>query len=306
MLLLAAGFFTAACSDSEDYSISNSAVVTEITTGDAVVTAISATAYGTVQDLSKLDASRYQVGTAYGTSNDPVNMGTKQIGSIDENGNVTTTMSNLTEGTTYYYATYVTLQGKVTKYGEVKSFIATDADVATAAATSVSACKATLSGQASGVSDILASTTVGFRYATTADGVAAGEDVALDEPSASFSTVVSGLLPGSTYYYAAYTKVGDGVILGNIQSFTTESQVMEYVDLGLSVLWAKTNIGAEVESEQGVLVGFGDQSFSNRSTNSNDYTPWSITNSDEDFIYNLSIDGDSPMKSYIPSVEQME
>jgi len=296
----------AACSDDEDYSMSTSAVITSITTDDAAVTAISATTYGTIQNLSAMASSSYQVGSVYSTSADPTVGGTRQIGSIDENGKVTAVLSGLTEGTTYYYATFVTLQGKVTKYGDVKSFLATDADVATSAATDISACTAVMNGQAQGIDDILAASSVGFKYALSADGVPTGVDVALDEAASSFSAKVPSLLPGTTYYYAAYTKVGDGFILGNIQSFTTALQVMEYVDMGLSVLWAKCNIGAEKETESGIQVGYGDQSFYNCSTSNDDYTPWDIAGTEDDTIYGLSIDGESKSKSKMPTIEQIE
>ena len=133
-----------------------------------------------------------------------------------------------------------------------------------------------------------------------------GVDVALDEAASSFSAKVPSLLPGTTYYYAAYTKVGDGFILGNIQSFTTALQVMEYVDMGLSVLWAKCNIGAEKETESGIQVGYGDQSFYNCSTSNDDYTPWDIAGTEDDTIYGLSIDGESKSKSKMPTIEQIE
>ena len=304
--LLMFGMAVTSCSSDDDYTIQTASIITEITTGDAAVTAISATTYGTIHDLSSMASSRYQVGTVYGTSNDPTKGGTKQSGSIDENGNVTTTLSGLKEGTTYYYATYVTLQNALTKYGEVKSFVATNANVATAAAEDISACKATLKGQAQGISDILGSTVVGFKYATSEADIENGEDLQLDVAETNFEFVAGGLLPATKYFYKAYIKVGNGCIFGNTQSFTTAAQEMEYVDLGLSVLWAKYNIGAESETEPGVLVGFGDQTFYNRSSSPGDYTPWNITATDEDFIYNLHIDGDSPMKSYIPSAAQMQ
>lgn len=299
-------FFMTSCGDDENYSISSDAVVKGISTGDAAVTAISATTYGTVSGLSVMSADRYQVGTVYGINADPTVAGTKQIGSIDENGNVTANISGLNEGTTYYYATYVTLQGKVTKYGEVKTFVATDADVATAAATDVTSCHATFNGQANGVSDILADVEAGFRYSITEAGVQTGVDVPLENAAATISTTAAGLLPATTYYYAAYNKIGDGYIYGNVQSFTTAPQAMEYVDLGLSVLWAKCNIGAEAENEQGILVGFGDQTFYNHSVDPNVYTPWDIAGTEEDVIYNLSIDGDAQMKSTMPTVEQIK
>ena len=303
---LLAAVLMVSCSEDENYSSSTNAVVTSITTGDASVTAISATAYGAVQDLSGMAPSTYQVGTVYGLMSDPTNGGTRQIGSIDDQGNVSTTLSGLTEGTTYYYATFVTLQGKVTKYGDVKNFVATDADVATSAATDITACTAVMNGQAQGIDDILAASSVGFKYALSSDGVLTGVEVPVNETASSFSAKVPSLLPGTTYYYAAYTKVGDCFILGNIQSFTTASQVMEYVDMGLSVLWAKCNIGAEKESESGIMVGYGDQSFYNSSTSNDDYTPWDIAGTEDDTVYGLSIDGDSKSKSKMPTIEQIE
>ncbi len=294
------------CSDEVNYQESTAAVVTSITTGDATVTAISAVTTGNVQNLSTLASNTYQVGTIFSTNADPTVGGTRQLGSIDEAGNVTASLSNLIEGTTYYYATYVTLQGKVTKYGEVKSFVATDADVATAGASNVTACKATFNGQATGVDEIVATTKVGFKYALDANAVQDGIEVAIAEPSASFSSTVKGLIPGKTYYYAAYTKVGDGYIYGNTQEFTTAAQTMEYVDLGLSTTWAKCNIGAEAEEECGALAGFGDQLFFSHSANPDDYMPWDIAGTEEDMVAGLSIDGDFPMSSKMPTIAQVE
>ena len=306
IMMLVATLLTVGCSDNDDYGISTDAVVKSITTGDAAVTAISATTSGTVSDLSKMSADRYQVGTIFSTDQNPTAGGVKQIGSLDENGNITAILTGLEEGTTYYYASYVTLQGKVTKYGDVKSFVATDADVATAAATDVTACHATFNGQATGVDEILGEIEAGFRYATSPDLLTNGVDFPLGEAAKSLSAAVKGLIPSTTYYYAAYNKVGDGYILGNTQSFTTADQEMEYVDLGLSVLWAKCNIGAEEESEAGILVGFGDQSFYNHSIDFGAYTPWDIAGTEEDVLYNLNIDGSAKMKSTMPTALQVE
>lgn len=293
------------CGEDANYSQSTDAVVTSITTGEASVTAISATTNGNVQNLSGMASSTYQVGTVYGTSTDPTNGGIRQVGSIDDKGNVVAVLTGLTEGVTYYYATFVTLQGKVTRYGEVKSFVATNVAVSTKDATLLTSCTALLHGQASGIDNILSDARVGFKYALSADGVAMGVDVPVAETQGEFSVKADALLPSTTYYYAAYTKVGDGFIYGNVRSFTTADQTMEYVDLGLSVLWAKCNIGSERESESGVLIGFGDQSFYNRSLSNNDYLPWDAVGSD-DVLYHLHIDGDAKMKSKLPSAAQIE
>ncbi len=304
-MLLAAGFAATSCSEEVDYISSNEAAVNTITTGDATVTAISAVTTGKVYLNGNFASSSYQVGTILSTSED-VTAGSKQIGSIAEDGTVTTNLSNLKSGTTYYYATYITLQGRVTKYGETKSFVATDAAVATADAANVSACKATISGQATGVDEIVANTEVGFKYALSASDVQNGTDIAIAEPSTSFTTSVAGLLPETTYYYAAYSKVGDGYVYGETKSFTTTAQTMEYVDLGLSVMWAKCNIGAETESEIGALAGFGDQTFFSHSTSADDYTPWDIAGTDDDMLAGMKIDGESPMKSKMPTEAQIQ
>ena len=55
---------------------------------------------------------------------------------------------------------------------------------------------------------------------------------------------------GSTkYYYAAYLDLGSGVVYGDIKEFTTATTDFnpenDFVDLGLSVKWAKSNLGAK-------------------------------------------------------------
>jgi len=115
ILLLAAGLFATSCDVEEDYPIRTGEIISEITTGAASVTAIAAEVTGTVKDLTLVSSGSYEVGAYYGTAADPTTAGSKRSGSVDENGNVVTAITGLTTGTTYYYATYVTLQDKVTK-----------------------------------------------------------------------------------------------------------------------------------------------------------------------------------------------
>ena len=58
----------------------------------------------------------------------------------------------------------------------------------------------------------------------------------------------------------------DSLTFTDEEPLTTPSTA-EYVDLGLSVKWANFNLGAETESGQGFLVGWGDISGRNHSTN---------------------------------------
>lgn len=311
MLLLAAGTFAfTSCSDEDDYTIATGEIITTIETGEAEVTAISATTKGRVLDLSNYASSSYEVGVYYGTNQDPTTGGKKQIGSLDSTGVVTTSLTGLTKGTTYYYATYVTLQSKVTRYGDIKSFVATDAQIATAEATNVSACKATLNATSNGLSGLIGSDgqelEFGFKISVTEADVKDGYDYNITSTSSSISQNVEGLIPGNTYYYISYVQLGDGLVYGDVKSFTTQAQEMEYVDLGLSVLWAKCNLGAESETESGLLAGYGDKTGLNISTYLTDYTvSTDISGTDDDVVSIADIDGSSIMSSQTPTEDQI-
>lgn len=296
MLMLAAGLFATSCDVEEDYPIRTGEIVSEITTGSASVTAIAAEVTGTVKDLTLVSSGSYEVGAYYGTAADPTTAGSKRSGSVDENGNVVTTITGLTTGTTYYYATYVTLQDKVTKFGEIKSFVATNVIVTTKEAEEITSSKAIFSADITGT-DGLGSFETGVKLALSADDITSGITRELAE--------VGGLLPGTTYYYAAFAKIGDGYVYGDTKTVTTLTQQMGYVDLGLSVMWAQTNIGADSESEAGTLFGYGDQTAMMTSTKLEDYTASDIAGSVNDLIYNLDLDGDSPMKSQMPTHAQI-
>jgi hypothetical protein len=295
ILLLAAALFAASCEEEIDYSIRTGEIISEVTTGNANVTAISAEIQGTVKDLSLVSSGSYEVGAYYGIATDPTASGAKKAGSVDENGNVVTLITGLTTGTTYYYATYVTLQNKVTKFGDIKSFVATAVSVTTKDATDVTSCKATFSADITG-DDGLEALETGVKLSFS-DDVASGISREL--------STVSGLLPGTTYHYTAFAKVGDGYVYGETKTVTTVTQAMEYVDLGLSVLWAKSNIGADVESEVGTRFGYGDPTALLTSTKLEEYLSSDIAGTSDDVIYNLSLDADSPMKSYMPTGAQL-
>lgn len=269
ILLLATGMFVSSCEDdTEDYTIRTGEIVSEVTTGAANATAVSAVVQGTVKDLTSVASSTYEVGVYYGTTDNPVATGAKKIGSVDEAGNVTVTLTGLNNGETYYYATYVILQKKVSYYGDVKSFVATQVKVATADATDITATKVKLGATITGTEGV--ETITGVKVSMIEADVQKGTEYPLG--------LIESLLPGTTYYYAPYAVVGEGYVYGETKSFTTAAQAMEYVDMGLSVLWAKNNIGAEVEQELGAAFVYGD-----------------------DVVSRLNIDVDTPMSSQMPT-----
>ncbi|MCH4147078.1 MAG: hypothetical protein LKG25_00880 [Prevotella sp.] len=312
VMLLAAGIFSlSSCNSDDDYASATGNILSSVVTGDATVTATTATTAGTVLDLSSQESSAYSVGVIYSTSADPTTSGTKKAGTIDESGNVSTSLTGLTKGVTYYYATYVTLQGYVTKFGDVKSFVTTDAKMTTADATNVTAVSATLGGSANtDVATIYAGQTTltyGVKLAASKDDVTSGREYTVSSDASKFTTTVKGLLPNTTYYYAPFFEMADGYVYGDIKSFKTSSMEMEYVDLGLSVAWAKCNLGATSETEAGGLYGWADLTGLATSQLVGQYKPASdISNTENDLAAVVGIDGSCAFNSMTPTKAQVD
>lgn len=296
ILFLTGALALTACSDEDDYSASTTPLITEITTGDASVTAVSASVDGTVKDLSHANSTSYEVGVVYSTSSDPTNGGTKVVGTYS-NDTIKAQLTGLHTGTTYNYATYVCLQNKVYKYGETKTFVTTNAKAITNDAQDVSYTKATFTADYIGLEG-LSNPEKGLKISMSKDNLADARDFDL--------TTVGGLLPGTRYYYAAYVKVGDGYVFGDTKELTTRTQTMEYVDLGLSVTWAKCNLGAESEEGVGSYFGYGDATAENYSQDNVDFPSGNIANGEFDVTNGVSIDGSFPFLSEMPTLAQVK
>ena len=258
IFLLAAGLtFATSCND-DDYDIATGELVTSITTGEAAYTAISADITGTVTGLASASSSSYEVGVYYSVNSNPT-AGTKVKGSLDGE-TISASLSGLTPGTTYYYCTYVLLQGQVFRYGDVRQFIATDAVVATAdAPLANTATTMTIVGQYQGTEGVDA--TLGVYVATDEQNVTSGTFCpATEVGDHQFTTLCENLLPSTTYYYCAATRVGNVEEYGDVRQIDMPDQTMEYVDLGLSVCWAVANIGGEVASQAGQSFSYAEAS----------------------------------------------
>ena len=100
---------------------------------------------------------------------------------------------------------------------------------------------------------------VGIVYSKSAGNVVNGTKInARLSENNTFAVNLSNLDDGETYYYCAYLKSGSEYYFGEVKSFETPKVPDEAVDLGLSVLWAKYNVGASAESGNGGLYGWGD------------------------------------------------
>ena len=101
-------------------------------------------------------------------------------------------------------------------------------------------------------------------------------------------------------------KVGDGYVFGDTKELTTKTQEMEYVDLGLSVTWAKYNLGAESEEGVGAYFGYGDATAENYSQDNVDFPSGNIANGEFDVTNGVSVDGDFPLLSEMPTLAQVK
>ena len=299
------------CSQEQSYSIATGEVVNSITTDGASFTATTADLTGTVQDLSELASGAYSVGFCYGTSSDPTTTGKKVTGTFDATtGTVTASISGLTAYETYYYATYVLLSGKVYFYGNVMSFVTTDAAIATLPASEITIGSALVGAQVNVASDGISAGqstyTIGF---VLSNEQGQSHTYTLESEESTFYVEIAGLIPGQTYTYQAFLDVDGTLTYGEEQTFTTEVEEMEYVDLGLSVLWAKKNIGAADETDFGAHIGWGDVGGLNFSAYNTAYSPAEdIVGTSNDVAYYLSdlIDGDAIMSSTLPTAEQFQ
>lgn len=294
------GLFMTACSDDDDYAINTTPLLNEnsVVTGSADVTATNATLHGTVSGLDGQASSAYTTGFKYGSSADALTETVAAAGGTEFSASISGFAND-----TYYYQAYVTLQGKVTYTGEVKSCILTNSKAITGDYADLTANTVTITGS---VSEAPSDVEMGIVLSSVegTENVRAG--VRLPGTSESFSVSALGLVPSTKYYYAAYLDLGAGVVYGDVKEFTTpvgaEFNVdNDFVDLGLSTKWAKCNIGATKESELGGLFGFGDLAGYNTSIDPASYASADIYKTASD-IANVVTAG----KATIPTIDEFE
>lgn len=299
ILALIMAVFTVACSD-DDYAISNTPLLGEnsVVTGSADVTPVTATLNGSVSGLDGQSASSYTVGFYYGSEAD--NLSETVLG--NSASSFTASIGGSPSDVIYYQA-FVTLQGRLTYKGAVKSLILTDAKAVTGEPADLTACTAKLSGQAV---NFTSDSEVGIVISGVAGEEAVRSGVRVSGVTAeTFDISAQGLLPNTTYYYTAYVDLGPGTVYGEVRSFTTPEYTFDVdndlVDLGLSTKWARYNLGATSENELGGLFGFGDMTGYNTSIDPANYASADIYKTAQD-VANKVYEG----KVTMPTIDEFE
>ncbi|WP_239063745.1 hypothetical protein [Bacteroides sp. 51] len=287
IISLIMGLSLASCDDDNDYAIATTPILNDssVVTGPSDVTATTAVLHGTVADLGNMASGAYAVGFFYGSTQE--NLAESVTATFDD-GAFSATLTSLQNNSTLYYQAFVCLQSKVYYKGEVKSLVTTNAKVTTKPATGVDYASATLGGT---LADYPADATCGIVISTSADveSVRDGLIVKSSNLSGDFTLERAGLLPNTQYYYAAYLDLGNGVLYGDVKNFTTGTYDFDLdndlVDLGLSVKWARFNVGAKNETGLGGLFGFGDLTGCNNSINPEDYASADVYRTASDLAF---------------------
>ncbi|MBN1770966.1 MAG: hypothetical protein JXB32_06895, partial [Deltaproteobacteria bacterium] len=151
------------------------------------------------------------------------------LGSGDTPVPYSITTTGLTQGVTYYFCAIVS-NASGTAFGAVLSFtVPAPPVVLTTGATSVTSTSATLQGSANPFGD---ATTGWFRYSATDPGAcndsfgtraptSGGSSLGSGNAPVDYSRGISGLLPGTTYYYCAIASNAFGTSFGSVSFFTT-------------------------------------------------------------------------------------
>lgn len=168
-----------------------------------------------------------EVGVCYGTSSSPTISSDKDKGSI-VTYNQYVTISDLEEGTNYYYRAYA-IQGGVVVYGTTYSFkTATRPSVSTLSVSNIqnqygmiNMWEAQLNGTVNKVGDP-AITGRGFKYSSHGDPESGGTtEYVSGSTEGAFSVTLYGLDSNTTYYVRAYVKNSMGYEYGELVTFQT-------------------------------------------------------------------------------------
>ncbi|MDR1973403.1 MAG: DUF1566 domain-containing protein [Bacteroidales bacterium] len=241
----------------------------------------TATFNGTVVSVG--DLAYTERGFAYGVAHNPTIDDTKKVVSGSGTGTFSTSITELSEGNTYYVRAYVT-NSKGTVYGAEVSFDYNAAmpTLTTQAVTNINigAGTATFNGTVVSVGDP-AYTERGFVYGVTHNPTVDDDTkkTVSGSGTGAFSSNVTGIDEGNIYYVRAYATNSKGTVYGAQISFKPE--VREYVILEVAgIAVQKTDI-----TENTIHWTDGNALCENSTLNG--YTDWRLPTIDElGVIYN--------------------
>lgn len=199
---------------------------------------------------------RLNYGICYGTTAEPTTQ--QQVTSKDASGTYTTTLKGLAGGTVYYYRPYADMDGTVF-YGPVSSFRTSDDNVVE-------------TGEADKLGFVRSKLTIGGgAYSQLVLGVCFSMSNSMPTVSDNTRTInevdddncytLNVVKEFGTTYYRSYVEIDGTAHYGAVKQVTINMPTIATsgaVDLGLSVKWATTNVGASSPGDYGDYYAWGE------------------------------------------------
>lgn len=233
----------------------------ELVSGEvSKLTCYSAKISGAVSIDESTQYRTLSYGICYSTDSTPtVNSTILQASSKDQDGNFTVQLRALSGSTTYYYRSYAYVDSYLS-YGPIRSFTTKDDDVVITGDidTTTYSVKSTLKIGSGAYSSLELGVCYGINSTPTVNDWKVTTNEVDDENNFTLSLKD---VPFGTAYYRSFVKIDGVAHYGEIKSFEValpDVNGYEYVDLGLSVLWATCNVGATMPEGYGDYYAWGE------------------------------------------------
>ena len=226
-----------------------------VTISAEYVSAVSAVLSGKA-NIGSSASSDLMVGFQYSLSSGilPSNSITVEALDADLEYNYSTGISGLEPNTTYYYRALVRQNGQ-DYYGDTQSFKtkALSSLLETINHSEIKCTEATLNAKLD-LSDVYyKDIAFGFYWGISEENLNNRVECDAVANNAYYATL-KGILPGTTFWYKAFVAFDGIFYYGEKQSFATPLGA----DLGLSVVWAACNIGANMPEDYGDYYAWGE------------------------------------------------